>query len=135
MPPALSNLDPASDLGFRSTTRSGLASPSKAWGEHYSKAGEDGKLTALPTNEWYLVSSELRKIGRVVSNSRPHQRACANIFDGPLFCLRSVESTLACSCLRPLKCWGDCTCLHHPICVGRCPAASTQVTKQCQSYY
>lgn len=50
MPPALSTLDPAIDLGFRSTTRSGLALPSKAWGEHSSK------VAALPTNEWYLVS-------------------------------------------------------------------------------
>lgn len=70
MPPALSNLDPASDLGFRSTTRSGLALPSKAWGEHYSKkaVGEDGKLlfAALPTNEWYLVSSHMDQHMNVV---------------------------------------------------------------------
>jgi len=51
MPPALSDLDPAGDLGFRSTTRKGLASPSKAWGEHYLSKTE---FTPLPTNEWYL---------------------------------------------------------------------------------
>lgn len=51
-PPALSNLDPAADLGFRSTTRKGLASPSEAWGERYSNDG-DSEFTPLPTNEWY----------------------------------------------------------------------------------
>jgi len=55
MPPALSTLNPHSDLGFRSTTREGLATPSKAWGERYlnATAGEEG-FTPLPTNEWYL---------------------------------------------------------------------------------
>jgi hypothetical protein len=131
MPPALSNLDPASDLGFRSTTRSGLALPSKAWGEHYSKAGEDGKFTALPTNEWYLVRELLCLIHGLIN-------AFVLIFDerdiALLFCLHthSIESPLACSCLRPLKSWGDCTCLYHPVCVGSCPTASTQVAKRCQ---
>ena len=87
VPPALSNLDPASDLGFRSTTRSGLALPSKAWGEHYSKAGEDGKFTALPTNEWYLVRELLCLIHGLIN-------AFVLLFDDRgialLFCLHTL---------------------------------------------
>ena len=56
MPPALSKLDPTTDLGFRSTTRSGLALPSKAWGEHYLS---EENFTPLPTNEWYLVRQQI----------------------------------------------------------------------------
>lgn len=53
MPPALSDIDPTS-MGFRSTTRSGLALPSKAWGEHYLNNGDEEQVfTPLPTNEWY----------------------------------------------------------------------------------
>ena len=56
MPPALSKLNPKTDLGFRSTTRSGLALPSKAWGEHYLS---EENFTPLPTNEWYLVRQQI----------------------------------------------------------------------------
>lgn len=80
MPPPLSKLDPFSDLGFRSTTRTGLASPSAVWGEFLNShgdsdgaenldggGGEMGRIskdnqsgfTALPTNQWYMVSDSL----------------------------------------------------------------------------
>mmetsp|Transcript_20014 Transcript_20014/g.37971 ORF Transcript_20014/g.37971 Transcript_20014/m.37971 type:complete len:1122 (-) Transcript_20014:162-3527(-) len=75
MPPPLSKLDPFSELGFRSTTRTGLASPSAVWGDFLNShgdasdaenldggGGEMGRIskdhqsgfTALPTNEWYM---------------------------------------------------------------------------------
>eukprot|EP00584_Thalassiosira_punctigera_P026587 CAMPEP_0172577776 /NCGR_PEP_ID=MMETSP1067-20121228/138400_1 /TAXON_ID=265564 ORGANISM="Thalassiosira punctigera, Strain Tpunct2005C2" /NCGR_SAMPLE_ID=MMETSP1067 /ASSEMBLY_ACC=CAM_ASM_000444 /LENGTH=1128 /DNA_ID=CAMNT_0013370467 /DNA_START=246 /DNA_END=3632 /DNA_ORIENTATION=- len=50
VPPALSSLDPTEDLGFRSTTRKRLASPSKVWGEYL----KENAFTPLPTNQWYL---------------------------------------------------------------------------------
>ncbi|KAL3827011.1 hypothetical protein ACHAXA_000075 [Cyclostephanos tholiformis] len=59
-PPALSALDPASDLGFRVAIRTDDALPSMAWGEHRAMSSEGGggggKFTPLPTNQWYLVS-------------------------------------------------------------------------------
>jgi hypothetical protein len=89
MPPALSTLDPAIDLGFRSTTRSGLALPSKAWGEHSSK------FAALPTNEWYLVSEfYMTMLGSLII-------ICANLnlyiscVGTLLFALHHLESPLA----------------------------------------
>ncbi len=78
MPPPLSKLDPFSDLGFRSTTRTGLASPSAVWGDFLNtydaseeagsindESGDKGRkmkdnqtrFTPLPTNEWYMVSA------------------------------------------------------------------------------
>lgn len=59
MPPPLSDLDPASDLGFRIAIRTGDALPSMAWGEHHRKmTSSDGNVryAPLPTNQWYLVS-------------------------------------------------------------------------------
>lgn len=57
MPKPLSSLDPASDLGFHSTKRSGLASPSKVWQQfaHDEKDQEQQLEYAkpLPTNAWY----------------------------------------------------------------------------------
>ncbi|KAL7547581.1 hypothetical protein ACHAWF_010872 [Thalassiosira exigua] len=59
-PPALSALDPSRDLGFRSTTRKGLASPSKAWGDYLRSSDDEeeddgeGFAPLLPTNAWYL---------------------------------------------------------------------------------
>ena len=53
-PPAFSSLDPAADLNFRTISRHGLASPSRAWGEYLNDRGdEDGGFTPLPTNAWY----------------------------------------------------------------------------------
>ena len=59
--PALSTLDPSSDLGFRVATRTGDALPSSAWGAHREKksfsSGGSSSFAPLPTNQWYLVSS------------------------------------------------------------------------------
>jgi hypothetical protein len=59
--PALSALDPSSDLGFRVATRTGDALPSSAWGAHREKksfsSGGSSSFAPLPTNQWYLVSS------------------------------------------------------------------------------
>jgi hypothetical protein len=58
--PALSALDPSSDLGFRVATRTGDALPSSAWGAHREKkkssSGGSSSFAPLPTNQWYLVS-------------------------------------------------------------------------------
>ena len=56
MPKPLSSLDPAADLGFRPTKRSGLASPSKVWQQFINK-NESNQLEytqPLPTNAWYM---------------------------------------------------------------------------------
>lgn len=59
MPKPLSTLDPASDLGFRSTKRTGLASPSKVWRQFLSASDSSNKsrleyTNPLPTNAWYM---------------------------------------------------------------------------------
>mmetsp|Transcript_13335 Transcript_13335/g.21918 ORF Transcript_13335/g.21918 Transcript_13335/m.21918 type:complete len:1036 (-) Transcript_13335:37-3144(-) len=55
MPKPLSSLDPISDLGFRSTKRSGLASPSKVWQQFAHDKNDQHEFTKpLPTNAWYM---------------------------------------------------------------------------------
>ena len=56
MPKPLSSLDPAADLGFRPTKRSGLASPSKVWQKFINKNESDQLeyTQPLPTNAWYM---------------------------------------------------------------------------------
>ena len=56
MPKPLSSLDPTSDLGFRSTKRSGLASPSKVWQKFAHDKNDQGLefTQPLPTNAWYM---------------------------------------------------------------------------------
>ncbi|KAL7437974.1 hypothetical protein ACHAXM_005924 [Skeletonema potamos] len=75
MPQPLSSLDPASDLGFHSTKRSGLASPSKVW-QQFAPDKEDQQqqleyTKPLPTNAWYMnllshkAASDPSKAGEV----------------------------------------------------------------------
>ena len=53
MPKPLSSLDPATDLGFHSTKRSGLASPSKVW-QQFAQKDQQLYTQPLPTNAWYM---------------------------------------------------------------------------------
>ena len=117
MPPPLSNLDPSEDLGFRSTTRKGLASPSKAWGEHYLSQ-TDGEFTPLPTNEWYLVSRSsflMLDICNTASSSNSLN----------FYALQKLESPIAPGSIGPQYGGGGCTCLYYTIYPGRFSAPTS----------
>ncbi len=145
MPPPLSDLDPASDLGFRIAIRTGDALPSMAWGEHRRKMDSDGNggYAPLPTNQWYLVSS-FRMVSWIVRvhcnlplfshlpppfpppSPSPHATLNGRL---PLFRWSPPlpESPIAPRGVRPIRGRGGGTRVHHPVRVGRIPPEGDRI--------